>query len=87
MIERQVTITNELGLHARPVSILIKEATKFKSDVKIVMGDKEVNAKSIMGVLALGAVKGQQLGLKVSGPDEENAINSLVTLFEQNFGE
>lgn len=87
MIKKQVTILNESGLHARPGSILVKEASKFESDIQIIKDGKEVNAKSMLTVLSLGVSKGQSLEIQVSGPDEKEAIDALVSLVEKKFGE
>ncbi|MFV9510578.1 HPr family phosphocarrier protein [Tepidibacillus sp. LV47] len=87
MLTKKVIVTNETGLHARPASKLVKETSKYQSEIKIAKNDKEANGKSLMSVLALGVTKGEVVELKVSGPDEVNALNGLVALFEQNFGE
>ncbi|KXS47228.1 phosphocarrier protein HPr [Halanaerobium sp.] len=75
--EKKVTIVNETGLHARPASQFVKKAGKFKSDIKIVFEDKEVNAKSIMGVMSLGIGQGKEITLKADGEDEKKALDSL----------
>ncbi|GBF10195.1 HPr family phosphocarrier protein [Tepidibacillus sp. HK-1] len=87
MLSKQVIINNETGLHARPASMLVKEASKYQSEITITVDDKEANAKSIMSVLALGAKKGQTVQIRVNGLDEENALQGVHSLFEQNFGE
>jgi phosphocarrier protein len=75
--EKNVTIINETGLHARPASQFVKKAGKFKSEIQIVFEDKEVNAKSIMGVMSLGIGQGKEITIKAVGEDEEEAINEL----------
>jgi phosphocarrier protein len=80
MFEEEVILQNETGLHARPASLLVKEASKFKSDIKIIVKEKEYNAKSIMGLLSMGAAKNEKLVIKAEGEDEELAIRKLVAL-------
>lgn len=87
MISETITITNETGLHARPASVFVNTAAKFKSELTIQKGEKQVNAKSILGVLSLGISKGSEIILSAQGPDEEEAIRSLVELAGLNFNE
>lgn len=87
MLERKITVTNKTGLHARPAALLVQTASKFSSDITLVKEGSEVNAKSIMGIMALGAGQGTELTIKVSGADEEEALNALLELFNSNFGE
>ncbi len=82
MLERVVVIQNEIGLHARPASFLVKEATRFKSEIMMIKGGNEYNCKSIMNVLSMGAKKGEEILLRVDGSDETEAINTLVDLIE-----
>ncbi|KXS47714.1 MULTISPECIES: HPr family phosphocarrier protein [Halanaerobium] len=85
--EKKVTITNETGLHARPASQFVKKADKFKSKIEIVFGEKEVNAKSIMGVMSLGISQGTEIILKAEGEDEEEAINKLESFIKTEMEE
>lgn len=87
MISETITITNETGLHARPASVFVSAAAKFKSELMLQKGEKQVNAKSIMGVLSLGITKGTEITVSASGPDEEEAIGALIALARSNFGE
>ncbi|PID28221.1 MAG: phosphocarrier protein HPr [Candidatus Cloacimonadota bacterium] len=87
MIRKKVVIQNKLGLHARPSSLLIKLAQNFRSEFKIVKDDMEVNGKSIMGVMMLGAPCGTELELIADGVDEEYMIEEIVNLFESKFDE
>ena len=87
MIEKNITITNKLGLHARAASKLVNCASSFASDVRLRREDREVNGKSIMGVLMLAAAKGTVLIIRVEGDDEQQAAEDLEHLFETNFGE
>ncbi|WP_027964608.1 HPr family phosphocarrier protein [Halalkalibacillus halophilus] len=85
MKQTEVTITNDTGLHARPAQQLVEEANKFSSDIKIVTGDQETEAKSILGIMTLGIEKGTAIGIKADGSDEEAAVDALVQLIESNF--
>jgi len=87
MIERNVTIANKNGLHARPAAEIVKTAAKFKSDITLVREDLEVNGKSIMGVMMLAAEYGSTLVLRADGPDAEDAVSALAKLIESKFGE
>jgi len=79
-VEIEIGIISEEGLHARPASVLVKSANCFKSDICIVYGHKKLNAKSILGVLSLGATKGSTIILRVEGEDEQDAISFLRDL-------
>lgn len=87
MKNKEVILINETGLHARPASLFVKESNKFKSDVFIVKNDNEYNGKSIMNLLSLGAKKGDCFTIKTTGEDEDQALEVLVKLFEDGFGE
>ena len=85
--EKNVVITNETGLHARPASQFVQKAGKFKSVIKIVFEDKEVNAKSIMGVMSLGISQGKEITLKADGEDEIEAVNQLEKFIKTEMAE
>ncbi|SCY65534.1 HPr family phosphocarrier protein [Alkaliphilus peptidifermentans] len=87
MLEKKVVIQNEIGLHARPASLVVKEATGFKSDIYFVKDGNVFNCKSIMNVLSMGALKGDELILRVEGPDEERALNVMIKLIEKELKE
>lgn len=87
MLEKNVTIINKLGLHARASAKFVALASKFHSQIELCRGSKTVNAKSIMGVMMLAAAKDCELLLKIDGEDEEHAMNALVTLIENKFDE
>jgi len=80
--EFTVTVNSETGLHARPASQLVSEASKFQSEIKLNKGDVSVNSKSIMGVLGLGATTGDVLRITAEGVDENEAAKALEALFE-----
>lgn len=86
-MEQQVVLKNGTGFHARPASMFVGEATKYKSDVFVAYNGKRVNAKSILGLLTLGVGKGQTVTIITEGPDEEDASKSLVKMVESGFGE
>ena len=86
-MEKQVSIKNESGLHARPAGMFVKKAAEFKSTVEVLAKGKAVNAKSIMGIMSLGLGQGDELTVIAKGEDEETAVNALVELIESGFGE
>ena len=87
MAEKLCTVENELGLHARPCSILVQTTNKFRSDIRIIRDDFEVNGKSIMGVMTLAAEQGTELLIRAVGVDEDYALKEICNLFETKFGE
>lgn len=84
---RQVTLTlnNEVGLHARPAAVFVQAAKKFRSVIKVCKEDREVDAKSILSVLSLGANSGAVITVRASGEDEDSAIEVLQKLIASNF--
>jgi phosphocarrier protein len=78
MQKREMTITNSVGLHARPATFFVQKATSFKSSIWIEKDDRKVNAKSLLGVLSLGIAKGMVVTLVADGLDENEALDSLV---------
>ncbi|AOF85549.1 phosphocarrier, HPr family protein [Hydrogenophaga sp. RAC07] len=87
MIKTTVTISNKLGLHARASAKLTKLAGSFASDVWMSRGDRRVNAKSIMGVMMLAAGLGSTVEVETTGPDEQVAMDALIALINDKFGE
>lgn len=87
MVEKIVTVQNRAGIHARPAAIIAQTANKFESEITIVREDAEVNAKSIMGVIAMGAGYNSQLTLVIEGSDESEAASALEELFNSKFEE
>ncbi|MDO4705024.1 HPr family phosphocarrier protein [Allofranklinella schreckenbergeri] len=87
MIQTQTTIVNKLGLHARASAKLTKLAGSFESQVWMSRNGRRVNAKSIMGVMMLAAGKGAEVGLETDGPDEAQAMQALLELIADRFGE
>lgn len=82
-----VVVENVTGLHARPASSFVRKAARYKSDIYILKGGKQINAKSIMGVLSGGISQGTQITLEAEGVDAQEAIDALVELIESKFGE
>lgn len=80
MFKEEITLQNETGLHARPASLFVKEAAKYKSDIKLIKDNKEYNGKSIMGILSMGVAKGDKITVQAEGEDEETAVTELVDL-------
>lgn len=82
MAEKQVTVKLKNGLQARPAALFVQEANRYSSDVHIIMDDKKVNAKSIMGIMSLAVGQGSEVTLEVKGPDEEEAMQALLAFIE-----
>jgi phosphocarrier protein len=87
VIERSVTIVNSLGMHARPAAQLVRLASGFQASIELVKDEMAVNAKSIMGVMMLAAGKGSRITLETDGPDEGEAMDALIALIGDCFGE
>ena len=87
MIQTSITISNRLGLHARASAKLTKIATSFKSDVHMTRNGRRVNAKSIMGVMMLAAGLGAEVEIETQGEDEQAAMDALLRLINDKFGE
>jgi phosphocarrier protein len=87
MIERDLTVTNRLGLHARATAKLVQVLSAFRSNATLVAKGREINAKSIMGVMLLAAGQGTQVKLRVEGEDEVAAAEAVASLFERRFDE
>ena len=87
MIERQATIVNQEGLHARPAARIVRLASTFESDIELVKDGLDVNGKSIMGVMMLAAECGSSIIIRAKGPDAEQAVQALAALVESGFGE
>lgn len=87
MIRRTITISNRLGLHARASAKLTKLAGSFQCDVFMSRNGRRVNAKSIMGVMMLAAGTGSEIEIETGGEDEQAAIDALVQLVDDKFGE
>ena len=87
MVTQEVTINNEVGLHARPATFFIQKPNEFKSGIWVEKDERRVNAKSLLGVLSLGITKGTTITLLADGSDEKEAVAALSELVSGNFGE
>lgn len=87
MINKDVTVQNQVGLHARPATFFIQKANEFKSGIWIVKDERKVNAKSLLGVLSLGITRGSEITIVADGADEEEAVEELSKLVQVNITE
>lgn len=87
MVSQKVVIKNEAGLHARPAGILAKEAMKCKSNVMILVGEKKVQVKSVLNLMAAAIKCGMEVELVCDGENEEAELKELVALIESGLGE
>lgn len=87
MYIREITVNNEVGLHARPATFLIQKANEFKCGLWIEKDERRVNAKSLLGVLSLAITQGTAINIIGDGSDEKEAVDTLVALIESNFAE
>ena len=87
MLSREVTIKNNVGLHARPATFFIQKANSYKSAIWVEREDRRINAKSLLGVLSLGIVKGMNITIIAGGADEEEAVEGLAALIDTGFNE
>lgn len=87
MITKEAVINNQVGLRARPATFFIQKANEFKSSIWIEKDERRVNAKSLLGVLSLGIVKGTTVTLVADGADEQEAIDTLTALINSDFSE
>lgn len=87
MIEKQLTIINKLGLHARASAKFVSTANRFQSQLTVKKGNQTVNGKSIMGVMMLAANQGSEIILTFDGPDEEKMAEAMTSLVTNKFGE
>ena len=87
MYVKEVTVENQVGLHARPATFFIQKANEFKSSIWVEKEERRVNAKSLLGVLSLGIVKGTTITLIADGPDAKEAVEALAQLVDNQLGE
>ena len=87
MYVKDVTVQNQVGLHARPATYFIQKANEFKSSIWVEKDERKVNAKSLLGVLSLGIMGDTGIRIIASGSDEEQAVNDLVKLVESGFAD
>lgn len=87
MYMKEAVVNNQVGLHARPATFFIQKANEYKSSIWVEKDERRVNAKSLLGVLSLGIVKGTAINLIADGSDEKEAVDALVELISSNFTE
>lgn len=87
MYVKDVLVQNQVGLHARPATFFIQKANEFKSSIWVEKEERRVNAKSLLGVLSLGIVKGMTITLIADGSDEQDALDGLAALIDTGFAE
>lgn len=87
MVKKEVTITNHIGLHARPATFFIQKANTYKSSIWIEKEERKVNAKSLLGVLSLGIAQGMTISIVADGSDESDAVNGLIDLIQTGLTE
>lgn len=87
MTARSVTVVNQLGMHARAAAKFVHLAGRFGSQVRVARHGREMDGKSIMGILLLAAARGSTITISADGPDEQDAVSALATLVESGFGE
>ena len=85
MVSQEAFINNQLGLHARPATFFIQKANEFKCSIWVEKDERRVNAKSLLGVLSLGIVKGTSITIIADGPDENEAVAALTALITSDF--
>ena len=87
MYSQEAVVNNQVGLHARPATFFIQKANEFKSSIWVEKEERKVNAKSLLGVLSLGIVKGTPIKLIADGPDEKEAVEALYKMISSDFSE
>ena len=87
MYSKEAVVNNQVGLHARPATFFIQKANEFKCSIWVEREERKVNAKSLLGVLSLGIIKGTAINLIADGADEKEAIEALVQLISSDFAE
>ena len=85
MYMKEATVNNQVGLHARPATFFIQKANEFNCSIWVEKDERRVNAKSLLGVLSLGVVKGTTINLIADGVDEKEAVEALIELISGNF--
>lgn len=83
----ELTVTNKMGIHARPAAMIVRVANKYSAEVMVEKDDEQVNGKSIMGLMMLAAGSGSKLRFKAEGSDAEDMLKEMTALFERQFEE
>jgi phosphocarrier protein len=87
MVERQIIVTNKLGIHARPAARIVQTANQYKSDIRLITATDQADAKSILNVLMLCALVDTPVTIRATGADEKEAVEAVAALFADKFGE
>ena len=87
MYSKEVTVNNSVGLHARPATFFIQKSNEFKSSIWVEKDDRRINAKSLLGILSLGIIKGTTIRIIADGVDEEAAVTALIELIEKDLAD
>ena len=87
MFVKEVSVKNQVGLHARPATFFIQKANEYKSSIWVEKEERRVNAKSLLGILSLGIVGGTQIRIIADGADEQEAVTALTELVDSGFAE
>ncbi|MBD3392351.1 MAG: HPr family phosphocarrier protein [Chitinivibrionales bacterium] len=87
MTEKEIVVSNSLGIHARPASLIVQTATRYRSEVTLEKDGATADAKSIMSVMMLAAGKASRVRIRADGPDEQEAVDALAGIFENKFDE
>jgi len=87
MYVKEVSVKNQVGLHARPATFFIQKANEYRSSIWVEKEERRVNAKSLLGILSLGIVEGSAIKIIADGSDEQSAVDGLVKLVESGFAE
>lgn len=85
MTKKEVVVLNKSGIHARPAALIVQTAGQFSSEIHFARGEDRVNAKSILGVIALGASRNTKLVVEAEGADEQEAVEAIVAVFASKF--
>ena len=86
-VEKEITIVNRLGLHARPSAMFVRVASRFRSEIWVAKENEEINGKSIMGLMMLAAGQGSKLRVRAEGPDAAEALQTIEELIASRFNE
>ncbi len=87
MTEKEVVVKNRAGIHARPAALIVQTASQYSAHIEFKNGRDTINAKSIMGIITLGAGYNSRITISADGEDEEDAVENLAQLFENRFEE
>lgn len=87
MVSKLTKVTNEMGFHMRPVNVFVTAMTKYASNINIIVGDKKINGKSIMNIMAACIKCGTDITVECDGADEQAMLDEAIALIESGFGE